>query len=124
MTSDVLWSIVDNARWNLVLARRSALRHPIVSLTVILSFTLGIGSALAVFTVFDAIYLRNLPVTQPSELVQLRRTPNSQFSGSFSYPLFERLQDAAAPVVDLVSIGGLELSSFNGRANMKRAQAE
>jgi putative ABC transport system permease protein len=102
----MLLRIFDVAGRDLTFAWRSARRHPLVPAMVMLSFALGIGSALAVFSIFDALYLRPLPVEHPEELVQVRRDGTGDYTGRFSYPFFDRFRAAARPVMDLVAVSG------------------
>lgn len=87
---------------NLRFALRILAKSPIVSLVAILSLALGIGANTAIFSLFEQILLRCLPVTAPAELVNL--TANGPRSGSnstnnsghidsiFSYALFRDLE--------------------------------
>ena len=56
---------------NVRLAFRTLARTPFVSLVAILSLALGIGANSAIFSLFDQILLRPLPVPAPHELVNL-----------------------------------------------------
>lgn len=89
---------------NLRLAFRTLLQSPIVSSVAILSLAFGIGANTAIFSLFEQILLRNLPATNPGELVNL--SANGPRSGSnstnnaggndsvFSYPMFRDLEKA------------------------------
>src|SRR5687767_744725 len=56
---------------NLRLAFRTLFKSPFVTLVAILSLALGIGANAAIFSLFDQILLRPLPVPQPAQLVNL-----------------------------------------------------
>jgi predicted permease len=86
-------------------ALRSLLRTPVVTTVAVLSVALGIGANVAIFSIFNQMLLRPLPVPEPSRLVNI--VSPGQRSGSascgqagscdsvFSYPMFrdlERLQ--------------------------------
>jgi predicted permease len=87
---------------NFRLAFRALLQSPIVSAVAILSLAFGIGANTAIFALFEQILLRNLPVANPTELVNI--TANGPRSGSnstnnaggndsiFSYPMFRDLE--------------------------------
>ncbi len=73
--------------------------QPGFALAAALSLALGIGANTAMFTLFDQILLRLLPVRNPHELVQLDVRPrrfgnnNGDNTHTFSYPLFRALQE-------------------------------
>lgn len=87
---------------NLQLAWRMMAKSPGVSLIAVLSLALGIGANAAIFSIFEQILLRQLPVERPEELVNL--TANGPRSGSnstndtggqesiFSYAMFRDLE--------------------------------
>ncbi|MES2521552.1 MAG: ABC transporter permease [Gemmatimonadota bacterium] len=90
---------------HLKLAVRMLLKTPFVTTVAILSLALGIGANAAIYSLFDQLLMRPLPVPQPGQLVNLGAPgpkPGSQScsgAGScddvFSYPMFrdlERLQ--------------------------------
>ena len=77
-------------------------KSPGFTLTVIVTLALGLGANAAVFTLFDQVLLRMLPVERPKELVRFVWT--GAFSGSassfggdnnnyFSYPMYKDLRD-------------------------------
>ena len=83
-------------------ALRQLTRSPGFAATVIVTLALGIGANAAIFTIFDQVLLRMLPVQRPKELVRFRWT--GAFSGSasafggdsfdyFSYPMYKDLRD-------------------------------
>ncbi len=75
-------------------AVRMMRRSPGFALAAILSLGLGIGANAAVFSVLDAIVLRQLPVKSPSELVVLSRVGLDEDESRFSWPLYGLLRDA------------------------------
>jgi len=83
-------------------ALRQLRKSPAFTLTVILTLMLGIGANAAVFTLFDQVLLRMLPVQRPQELVRFHWTGSfrgsmSSFGGDsqnyFSYPMYKDLRD-------------------------------
>src|SRR5580658_2306207 len=94
-------SLLQDIRYALRQLRKS----PAFTLTVIVTLALGIGANAAVFTLFDQVLLRMLPVERPKELVRFEWS--GAFSGSmssfggdspdhfnyFSYPMYKDLRD-------------------------------
>src|SRR5262245_50025482 len=90
-------------------ALRSLVSRPLVTTVAVLSLALGIGVNTAMFSVFDRLLLRRLPVPAADEIVNVTSPgprPGSRSTGDggrvdaiFSYPLFrdlERLDDGNA----------------------------
>jgi predicted permease len=87
---------------NLKFALRTLFRTPVVTLIATLSLALGIGANAAIFSLFNQMLLRPLPVQEPDLLVNLAAPgpkPGSQSCNQagdceavFSYPMFRDLQ--------------------------------
>lgn len=87
---------------------RTLFRTPLVTLVAIVSLALGIGANAAIFSMFDTMVLRPLPVPEPDRLVNLSSPgpkPGMQSTSQagnidevFSYPMLRDLQHAKAPV--------------------------
>ena len=92
---------------NLKLAFRTLLKSPFVTAVAVLSLALGIGANAAIFSLFDQLLLRPLPVVHPERLVDLAAhgpMPGSQSCNQagdceevFSYPMFRDLENAHVP---------------------------
>jgi predicted permease len=69
--------------------------NPGFTAVAVLTLALGIGANTAIFSLFDTVMLRFLPVQKPEELVLLQwRDPLQGDEGSgFSNPLWEQLRD-------------------------------
>src|SRR5918996_5840739 len=87
-------------------ATRSLVRRPLLTSVAVLSLALGIGVNTAIFSVFERLLLRELPVPAPEQIVHVTSPgpkPGWFSSGDsgghdhiFSLPLFrdvERLED-------------------------------
>jgi len=60
-------------------------RRPAFSVTAIVTLMLGMGGTTAVFSLLDALLMRNLPVAQPEELVRLiERRPDGTSAEAFT----------------------------------------
>ena len=94
-------SLIQDVRYGL----RGLRKSPGFTVTVVLTLALGIGANAAIFTLFDQVLLRMLPVEKPRELVRLEWS--GSFSGSmsafggnspghinyFSYPMYRDLRE-------------------------------
>lgn len=87
---------------NLRLAVRTLFRAPVVTSVAVFSLALGIGANTAIFSLFDQLILRPLPVASPQELVNLQ-APGPKPGGTscnqagsceavFSYQMFRDLE--------------------------------
>lgn len=90
---------------NLKLAFRTLRKTPFVTTVAALSLAFGIGANTAIFSMFNQILLKPLPVAAPDELVNLSNPgpkPGSQSCNQagdcdvvFSYPMFRDLEKEA-----------------------------
>ena len=87
---------------NLKLALRTLFKTPFVTAVAVLSLALGIGANAAIFSLFNQMLLRPLPVPQPNRLVNLEGSEPNGGSQScsqagdcrvvLSYPMFRDLE--------------------------------
>jgi predicted permease len=116
------------AMLNLRLAVRTLFKTPFVTAVAILSLALGIGANSAIFSLFNQLLLRPLPVPAPGELVNLAAPgpkPGSNQCGQagpctdvFSNPMFrdlERTQTVFTGIAAHTSIG--VNMSYEGRTS-------
>ena len=90
--------LLSTVRYTLRQFRKS----PVFTTAAILTLALGIGGTTAIFTMIHAVMLRSLPVSDPALLYRIgdgddccvKGVPQDRW-GMFSYPLYERLKEAA-----------------------------
>jgi predicted permease len=105
--------------------------RPMFAAVVVLTLAVGIGVNVAVFSLYDQLMLRELPVARPSELVKVvspgpragNQLGNQQGTDdeTFSYPLFRDLEAAGKPDVDLAASWIAQLSLGNGERTVRGA---
>jgi predicted permease len=121
----MLGSLLHDVRYAL---HGFALR-PMFAVVVVLTLAVGIGVNVAVFSLFDQIMLRELPVSRPSELVNVM-SPGPRFGyqvgnqqggqdENFSYPLFRDLENAGESYIDLEASWIAQVSLRNGDSTVR-----
>jgi predicted permease len=111
---------------NLRLALRTLFKAPFVTAVAILSLALGIGANSAIFSLFNQLLLRPLPVQAPAELVNLSAPgpkPGSQNCGQagdcdvvFSNPMFRDLEKAQTIFTGIAAHSGIGANlAYQGR---------
>jgi predicted permease len=79
----------DDAIHDFRYAARALRRSPGFTATALISLTLGIGLNVAVFSIFESLLLRSMPVYHPSEVVFVERSSGI----SHSFPAYRDLRD-------------------------------
>jgi putative ABC transport system permease protein len=121
-------SLLQNLRYTLRQLRKS----PGFTFTVILTLALGIGANAAVFTLFDQVLLRMLPVQKPQQLIRFNWTGDysggaNLFGGErgdyFSYPMYLDLRDKNQVFSGVVAVDRTNLGiSWNNQAENQDAE--
>src|SRR5690349_19551976 len=96
---------MDHVRHDLRTALRGFRRSPSFTITAVLVLAIGIGMAVAMFTVFDAVVVRPLPVANPDRVVELytyKGDPNTDY-----FLLREALPKVAATSKSMTDIAGI-----------------
>jgi putative ABC transport system permease protein len=87
------WTWLERLGQDVRYAARLLRRRPVLSATAILTLMLGIGGTTAVFSLVDALRLRNLPVADPEALVRMvERAPDGTRVEAFTLLTHDRLQ--------------------------------
>jgi predicted permease len=88
-----LWASLERTAQDVRYAGRLLRHRPVLSATAILTLMLGIGGTTAVFSLMDALLLRDLPVERPGELVRLaERRSDGTSTEAFTLATHDMLQ--------------------------------
>lgn len=92
-TSMWIWweRLAQDVRYSL----RGFRRSPAFTATAVLSLALGIGASTAIFSIFNTLVLRPLPVRDPPTLFQVLHRGDAGASESSTYALYEHLKNHA-----------------------------
>jgi predicted permease len=118
-----LW--LEDARRDAHYAVRSLRRTPGFSIAAMLTLALGIGANTAIFSLINTLILRDLPVREPEQLVELLSAnyPGDPRFNSFGWTSYERYVDQNEVFSDLfgmsttrVQVGrdGLDVGAVDG----------
>jgi len=114
---------------------RMLLKNPGSSAIAVLTLALGIGANTAIFSLLNAVLLRNLPVQRPQELALFGKgewigSQNRLPDGSwqlFSYPMFREFRAKNSVFTDITAVDSI-LFGVHGRigsgAGMERINVE
>jgi predicted permease len=114
-------TLISNVRH----AVRRLRMSPVFTAAAVLTLALGIGGTTAIFTLVDAVMLRSLPVSDPASLYRIGDGDDCCVEGGtqdvwgmFSYPLYQRLRDAAPEFEEVAAF-----QAGGGRLGVRRARA-
>jgi predicted permease len=113
------WRSIERLLQDLSYALRQLRRTPAFTATAVITLALGIGANTAIFSIFNSLLFRALPVRSPGELVVLAHQEKSgPLLNQFSVPDFEDIRRQSAGVFSDV-IGyqvGLQGLSVDGKS--------
>jgi len=117
-------------------ATRQLRKSPGFTLTVVMTLALGIGVNTAIFTLVQGLFLRSLPVADPSRLYRIGdknlccyyngfQKDDGEFN-LFSYELYLHLKESAPEFEQLAAVqaGGNSFTVRSGTAPAKRMHSE
>jgi len=90
-------SVGQDIRYGFRLIKQS----PGFAVVTVLTLALGIGANAAIFTVLNALVLRNLPVSHPDRLVEVAPIYRNGAAVPFSFPVLQQLQQNQRVFSDL-----------------------
>jgi predicted permease len=115
-------TLIGNVRY----AMRRLRLSPVFTTAAVLTLALGIGGTTAIFTLVDAVMLRSLPVSDPVNLYRIGDGDDCCVEGGtqdvwgmFSYPLYQRLREAAPEFEEVAAF-----QAGGGRLGVRRAKVE
>jgi len=106
---ELAWGVWRDLRYSV---RRLA-QSPGFAATAILSLALGIGANTAIFSLVNAVLLRDPPFVAPEELVEIYITMPEFSYNIFSYPDFRDLRDLNAEAFNAVAGSGYTFISVD-----------
>jgi len=114
-------ALIQDLRYGLRRVRQS----PGFAAVCVITLALGIGANTAIFTLLNAVMLKNLPVSKPGELYRLGNSRNccvlTGLQGDwaiYSYPLYQQFRDHNPEFSEMAAFqGGLQ------NLNVRRAGA-
>ena len=128
-----VWTWLERCRHDLRYALRILRKSPVFTAVAVLSLALGIGANTAVFSLLDAVLLKQLPVRDPEQLRILTWVHNDKvplhshsgygmrdlktgefISGSFSYPAYQAFYRNLPQFSDLVAYAPYQLTVTAG----------
>lgn len=78
--------VIEGCITDLLDAKRMLVRSPLFTLAAVATLAIGIGANVAVFSVLDAVLIRNLSYPNPERLVFGRATFGDRINATVSYP--------------------------------------
>jgi len=113
-------SLVMNSRY----AVRRLSRSPMFTFVAVASLGLGIGANTAMFSLVNAVIIRDLPYEDPESLIDVYEAQEGFSHGTLSYPDYEDLRLASADVFTGVAGSQLILLQADSDAGVEVLPAE
>ncbi len=104
---------------------RILIKNPAFTATAVLSLALGIGANSALFSIFNSLLWKPLPVSHPAQIVAVYSTAEGQaFSQGFSYPEFRDYTEQVTALTDLVAFTPVDVAFSSEGGENTRAFVE
>jgi predicted permease len=98
------WPSLERLAQDVHYALRIVRRNPAFSVVAVVTLALGIGANSAMFSLFDAVLLRLLPVRDPQQLYLLHETKPDEGVEAVSFPMFQRFRDALNGTAEVLTL--------------------
>ena len=123
------WRWLEDLAQDLRYALRMLRRNPGFATVDLLTLALGIGANTAIFSVLNAVLIRELPVRQPEELLRVAPIGERGEDMAFSYPFFLALRKSQQVFSSVYAATGsdpMDLTTANGtqKANVVMVSSE
>jgi len=109
------WPSIEDFFMDIRYGLRTLARNPGFTAAAVLTLALGIGANTAIFSLMNALLLRNLPVKSPAQLVLfgvgkwggiMDEVPNRSWQ-LFSYPFYRQVQRDNSAFSDVIAISSM-----------------
>ena len=119
------WQSVETLWQDLRYGARQLRRNPGFTAVAVFTLTLGIGLNTTIFTLFDAVTLRPLPVKDPTTVVNVYQRIQGEPGSyrSFSYPEYVALRDSNSVFSGLVAYSWIPIEIDSGATTAEAEEA-
>jgi predicted permease len=112
---------IDAFTQDIIYAKRVLVRSPLFTLAAVATLAVGIGANVAMFSVLDAVLIRDLPYPSAERLVYGRATFGDRVNSVVSYPDYIDFRDRSDAFESLALIrSGLQWFPITGLAEAER----
>jgi len=118
----VMTTLAFEPLWrDVVYAVRTYRRAPGVAVTAAISLGLAIGAIAAIFSLLNALVLRQLPVKDPARLLQVSTTTRLQGEAQLTVRLFRELSARQQVFSDVIGTWGNSVVTVNDEGAVRKA---